>query len=461
MSESYPHQHPQGKETYTDQADLHGQLYDIVDMLHSPTSDDIEMYSRSSDFYQSITHTLRDLPQEDQVRMASDLNSNLVTAAQSFSPNSSDDARGALARIINSYSHYLNLEQLPEEELLGLAELSVVSAANDMVPITDATMNRYANQLYTDDAPAFVRSPNFTESLFSRTWNRAVYNDPDASPGTLLLNRADIYTATRLLLMSHGFTARHAAQVELQWSTMVASEEVAAEELQEIVLRNVETIQSIEKRQPGISARLYQERGIAHFGRYSEELLLNQFEPLRAGEDPDFVVMPHDDYNGAFYQSIENLEASLAPEERSRLRIGEVASPHELVQLVSKLTNSFGPALNVVIGGHGSTDTTQLGHVYFSREHPDTSLEIDRIMEQLQGFSACIKPNGRVILLSCSTGQDDAIAERIAHVLNRDTQAPLSPTNLRNVRRTKDGLLVAEFYSDGEARTITPVQIAA
>lgn len=420
-----------------------------------------DLYTRSNNFADQLSAQLESLSPEERDKMLLDITGRLAASIMPLAKGTADESiqdplSYAVHTIVGRYDYMLDPAALPGDSLLQLTELSVFSSGSVVTPeLVETVYNRFANDLYGPNAPDFTKDPSFTRILLNRFMSKEIAADEDADPEKLMLAGGEATHATELHLMANGFSGPEASRIITLWGTVKSSEPGQARELRSDLLENIQRIGAVNKKRPGIAPRLYKQRGVAHFGRYSERLLLQQFEPLPEGVEPDFMLLAQDDHNGAFSHTVNTIEASLDDEAAGGIRIAEVDSPEDLLNQASLLTGQFGPAANLIIGGHGNADSVKFGPEYVDRPRRDVRLEIDRVKEQLHGLVQFVKPNGSILLVSCTTGAEGGIAEAVAGFLDRQVQAPTDPSNIANVRYTEDGRLIAEF-GGGTGRDIVP-----
>jgi hypothetical protein len=413
--------------------------------------------ARFNGFQDTLTAELRSQPagkqQETLLGVTGTLASIMDQAKTAGNSEVEESLRGRIRMLMSSYEYRLHPAQLDPASLLQLTRLTVDTGGSTELPaLSAAVYERFHNDLFGDRAPDFVRNPLFTKALLEDKLQEelAVADLPD--PNQMMMWGRDVSRAAELHLQAYGFSAQQAGEVIKSWGTLRATEETQKQFLNEKMMRSISRIEAIEREEPGISSRLFRERGVAHFGRYSEDLLLQQFKELPPGVVPDFMILAHDDHNGAFEHTAAEVEAAYSTDIEA-LRIAEVSEVEELGRMANQLKDQFGQARNLIIGGHGNTESVRFGVQYVDRKPGATSLSMDRVRERLDGLSQILLPNGAVILVSCSTGAEGAIGEAVAAVLERDTQAPAVPANVAKVTRSESGLLVAEFY-DNATRTI-------
>lgn len=207
---------------------------------------------------------------------------------------------------------------------------------------------------------------------------------------------------------------------------------------------NIARISALEAKEPGIAKFLYQTFGIRNFERYPEEALLALSKEYENLEKPYGVLInPTNDYNGAFSgQSwkCQHLFDQLQ-EQGYALRIMEAEGKLELAKRLVRLDRHYGPTNKIsfaIIGGHGTEDSIQFGgedrmnKLYTSDLAGSGAKKAPRFFEETP----------TIVLVSCSTGADRGIGQKLSEVMNAKVIAPDIPSNIEEikVRRGSSGL---------------------
>lgn len=210
-------------------------------------------------------------------------------------------------------------------------------------------------------------------------------------------------------------------------------------QIYEIVERNMTSIGMLEKENPGICSFLYREFGIADFGRYPVELLLSQYREVDKLENPyGVVIFPRDDHNGAFYNdAFALLEFYKKLQGEFSLRVFECDGKIGVARALLKCSKKYNPPGEkghkislAIIGGHGSRDSIRFG-VGRDRDF----LFIDDLMGKgVQKTSEFFEANPTIILVSCSTGADKGIGQKLSEVMGAKVIAPKTPTNISEIQ---------------------------
>jgi len=209
--------------------------------------------------------------------------------------------------------------------------------------------------------------------------------------------------------------------------------------------------------------RLHDTYGIRHFGRYDPDLLTAQaLHQRETTPTKEYVVVlyPFEDHNGAFYQQQEvfvNLIEQL--EETHHIVITESAHRRELLRRLTIAHREYGgdsghPADMVLLGAHGSAE-----RMSFGESVPSHQITKEDLTNQTPppGIDRVISKQAPIVVISCSTGKDDGVAERAAATFGRPVIAPDKPTNLTDIEVTlrPDGHIGEAYptYNASKART--------
>lgn len=251
---------------------------------------------------------------------------------------------------------------------------------------------------------------------------------------------------------------------------------------------NLKTVVELETRQSGSAKRLYEEYGIANFGRYEERMLLHQIDII--DQDPQYgvIIYPEADHNGAFFQNRHQLyDASLQLRTGGfETRIVEAGSQRELARRLLRLHKKYSPAGNkfsfAIVGGHGSPNSIALGNEKPldpppfpdpSKSDEEQEREMDAWRKSIsigkgsfvtddllagEGIQRALQEwfeeSAPKVLVSCSTGAEGGIAEQASAQASGEVIAPKTPTNVQKISISFDATGQPQFeveYRKGEA----------
>lgn len=225
----------------------------------------------------------------------------------------------------------------------------------------------------------------------------------------------------------------------------------------EVVSSNLEVVAELETERPGIASFLKKEFNITDFARYPKELLVKQFDEFERTDLPYGVVLyPKKDYNGAFYQTKEALEGlAKGVEGNFAVRIFEADSKYDIARVLIKLERKYGPNHKIsfaLIAGHGTE-----GSIKFGGKEERNKLRLEDLKGRgVQRTSEFFEPNPNIILVSCSTGAKEGIAQHLSEMMGAKVIAPDRPSNITGIEaKIKDGHLDFDVnYQEEESEMV-------
>jgi hypothetical protein len=213
------------------------------------------------------------------------------------------------------------------------------------------------------------------------------------------------------------------------------------------IRENLECMDALEKKNPGICIYLYKENGICDFGRYPVEMLEKQYEERENTNSPYGVVMyPRDDWNGAFYHNKDAFEGLLKDlKGEFLLRVAECEGKMDIARMLLKFDKTYGGANGnkislLILGGHGTENSIRFGNSDFrgsdDEKHVLHTKDLEGKGVRKTGNFFDEKPT--IILASCSTGAEGGIAQELSKVFNAKVIAPKIPTNVKSYHASKN-----------------------
>jgi uncharacterized protein DUF4116 len=185
-----------------------------------------------------------------------------------------------------------------------------------------------------------------------------------------------------------------------------------------------------------------------------DKVLRNRLEPRGADARPIATVVfckEDTDHNGAMLR--HNLDEL---SRHYRVMYYEARTDRELVDAL-KDAGRDGAASLVVLGGHGTWNGINLGSVE-GRIDGEKALDLeDERLLWNAGLDSAIRPDAKVVLLSCSTGKgrdsENNMANMLAGVLpGREVYAPIEPT-MDQLKFDESGRFVDPSYTRGPEET--------
>jgi len=189
--------------------------------------------------------------------------------------------------------------------------------------------------------------------------------------------------------------------------------------------RNIDKIEELESRRPGIVKNLFKEFGICEFQRYPTEVLLKQFDTKDQDSPYGVVLFTNDDWNDVFDSNAEIIESIFKQTDgRLIVRIAEFQSKFSILKRIASFDKRYGEKNKIsylILGAHGYKKG--FSDVYYNDLN---GKGVSRVKDFFVN-----KPE--IILASCSTGEDDGIAQKISKTYEAIVHAPAIPANLKNV----------------------------
>lgn len=200
------------------------------------------------------------------------------------------------------------------------------------------------------------------------------------------------------------------------------------------IFKNIVHIHEIEAKKMGAARLLFKEYGIRNFERYPTRLLVAQAEAHKDDTKPYGIILnPENDWNGAFsndYQTWGHLHLQLE-ECGYALRVIECESKQEIARRLISLDRWYGKNHKIsfaFVGGHGTEDTIRFGGL----KERNTLFTEDFAGRGVRKTNKFFEPKPTIILVSCSTGAEKGIGQKLSETLGAKVIAPKVPTNLRH-----------------------------
>lgn len=236
--------------------------------------------------------------------------------------------------------------------------------------------------------------------------------------------------------------------------------------------KNLKALYDLKQTSAEAPKELYERFGITHFGRYDKKMLFRQYEERESQVPYGIVVYPEADWNGAFFQNSSQLAQAGLKLFMGGLetRIVETGSQKELARRLSRLHKKYSLGGHkfafAIVAGHGSKNSIAFGNDRMSSPPPlpdseksqgeyEKELGIWRISKPTdagsfvsddllegKGINRALKEwfekDAPKVLVSCSTGVDGGIAERVSAQTTGEVTAPKIPTNVKKIEVTFD-----------------------
>lgn len=203
---------------------------------------------------------------------------------------------------------------------------------------------------------------------------------------------------------------------------------------------NLEKIIDVERKSPGTAKFLNENFGINCFGRYPTEMLINQVKEYGDKDSAyGLILLADNDHNNAFMQDVKFWK-SLNDQVKDRylIRVAEAGSKYEIARRLISLDKLYGEKQKIsfaFIGGHGTKDSIEFSNT-FERGYLFTKDLSEKGVRKAGKF---FKENTSIVLISCSTGAEGGIGQKLSKTFRNKVIAPEIPTNPRNVKVNIDG----------------------
>jgi hypothetical protein len=207
------------------------------------------------------------------------------------------------------------------------------------------------------------------------------------------------------------------------------------------VVLNIEIMRDLSLENPDYLPYLRNECGIRNFGRYTPEMLKNQYE-YRNDTETEYIIAinPVHDKEGPMstgvffdhreiYNHLFTELQSLPEGQKAILRIYEADDKFEFLQHLKNAYQRHKKFQNALIGGHGTTDSVSFG----GKDIVHKIVTSDFDTPEFQEIKNFFEDLPTVVLVSCSTGSEGGIGQKISEVLQCILLAPETPAALEAI----------------------------
>jgi hypothetical protein len=185
----------------------------------------------------------------------------------------------------------------------------------------------------------------------------------------------------------------------------------------------------------GVKA-LAERYGIREFYRYPSDLLVAQLNEEDIQQPYGIIVYPRADYNGAFdSRNDRRIMENMFEETRGHhgLKLFEADGTVDLARILISLDRKYGRDNKIafaVLAGHGSSYSIRFGDHHRRRDALYQTQLAEPGARRTKDFFV---QHPTVIFFSCSTGEDQGIAQEISKQLEAQVIAPTQPTRPSDV----------------------------
>ncbi len=251
------------------------------------------------------------------------------------------------------------------------------------------------------------------------------FTTPDVAAGQRFSN--DDYIKRHKLLedILGGFGITDAWACERTWSHTTKDKRYVPD-----VGKNLVYIAELEQAMPSGPKLLHDFYGIRGFARYPQYVLNRQLEIHGKADKPyGVVVSALDDQNGALKQP-SNVYWDKQLAEHYDVRVLEAGSAPEIARRMLAMDKLYGAAQKIsfaVVHAHGEHDKFYLGSIYFTQM---AALSIRNRFDSSRRF---FTKNPTILMMSCSTGKEQGIAQKLSRDLEATVIGPDGDSGLKNV----------------------------
>ncbi|NYZ74502.1 hypothetical protein H0O00_05135, partial [Candidatus Micrarchaeota archaeon] len=218
---------------------------------------------------------------------------------------------------------------------------------------------------------------------------------------------------------------------------------------------------ALESRRSGAAAALAEHYGITHLERYHPETLATLYDNIGKKTDKPVALVMVAGYDAspegmAAFSQAQLRDSITALEKDFDVRIVEVESGIDAAKRIVDAKRHYGKPSVLLLAAHGTVDRMRLG----SGEGGVASMED---VLKVGNFARYFTEKATVVLISCSTGAKEGLADRVqAKFGNAHVYAPSEDTWLRELRFTgnRDGspTFHVEYMEQGIAAEYGPVK---
>ena len=197
------------------------------------------------------------------------------------------------------------------------------------------------------------------------------------------------------------------------------------------------SVKKIEDKIPGATKVLHEQFKISDFWRYPTEVLVDQYNNKDNMDMPyGVIIFPTADHNGAFAQNAHWIN-KLHNDTKGKylLRIMEAEGKFSLARNLLSLNKKYGNNHKIsfgLLGGHGSKNSIQFGSHTLNNFFSEKNLlrKKDFEGEGVKKIKSFFEENPSIALVSCSTGKEQGIGQKISETYGADISAPDRPAAL-------------------------------
>ena len=198
------------------------------------------------------------------------------------------------------------------------------------------------------------------------------------------------------------------------WDGSVGKSKDRTKGTESVYFENFSAICQLEKQRPGITRVLMEKYRIFNFARYPIDLLIDQYNSRdEASALYGVIASARHDHNGAFLNIKDQIGGAYqqAKELGFGLKVLEVEDFDEMRRLIERSAENHGPISFALVMAHGDQNFVTLGGDFLK------GIGYYELSADLTKFKDTFIPSASICLISCSTGVENGIGQRLSIAL--------------------------------------------
>lgn len=365
-----------------------------------------------------------------------------------------NDSRGLSMCLISDMLDSPLVEQREYAETKVVAHLSLLqdllARELDNESISHIAMAWHNILLYISNEKIFKVWPTLQEAWdknVDKNWN--VFYQKLIHP-VLMKNSPALDTRIMIIsALASNLAGVNGAELIQRWKMVGGKKSEKTMGFQEAYARNLETLYKLKQVSPRAPGELFERYGIAHFGRYTVDMLESQYRQRGLQRKYGIVVFPYADHSGAFFADKIKLDQLREDLQRNgyALRVVEAGSRSEVAKRILRLDQAYGTSERgeghkitfAIIGGHGTKESIQFGDA--GKRGDEIRLEDISGDRLTHGAKKFFEAGASIVLFSCNTGAKEGIANEMLERYGWKLKAPPEDAGVESIHVSfgKDG----------------------
>ncbi len=200
-------------------------------------------------------------------------------------------------------------------------------------------------------------------------------------------------------------------------------------EISELITeRHLEKMNELEDSRPGSVRILFDEFGIALFGKYPVEVLIDQFDQRDSDLKYGVFATSHENSIDALANEEEFLNFAFLKQNNVALRFFEFQNAFGLFRRLKKLDERYGKQNKIsfgIINAHGADEGKSM---LLGGSQKDIAEEKDLTTDRINAITSVFDENPNFLFLSCDTGKENSFASSFSKMTGATVIAPNKPT---------------------------------